>query len=129
VARQSALTVLRAGHFVLATTTSLQTHLSQVEDVVMEENLGSNLSFSALTNVEPVKNMVAIPVLAPGVAVHTLVPIMNDESADIDEEYLPPILYNLNPLQAALCHHSDFFSTFFRPTLHVLFILLFTFLT
>jgi hypothetical protein len=45
-----------------------------------------------LSDLDLVENMVAIPVPAPGVVIHTLVPV------DIPMEFVPPILCDLNPL-------------------------------
>jgi hypothetical protein len=75
--------------------TSLQSHVGKLEDTVMEESdaegevVGSSDSSS---NLDPVENMVAIPVPAPGIVVHTLVPV------DIPLEFVPPILCDPNPL-------------------------------
>ena len=64
---------------------ALQGRLAQVEDVVMEESEDEAEvpSPSTSSDLDPVENMVAIPVLAPSV-VHTLV--------EIPEEFIPPIL-------------------------------------
>ena len=64
---------------------SLQNRLAQVEDVVMEESEDEAEvpSPSSSSNLDPVENMVAIPVPAPSI-VHTLV--------EIPEEFIPPIL-------------------------------------
>lgn len=59
-------------------------------------------SLSSLSSVEPVESMVSILVPAPGVVVHTLVPIVDDKLANINNECIPPILHNPNPLQVAL---------------------------
>jgi hypothetical protein len=55
---------------------------------MMEDREGSVESedSSALTDVDPVENMVAIPVPAPGVVIYTLVPV------DIPQEFIPPVL-------------------------------------
>jgi hypothetical protein len=71
---------------------SVQTQVGDLEDVVMEESddnaygemVSSSLSLS--TNVELVKNMVAIPVPAPSIIHHSLIPIK------IPEEFIPPSL-------------------------------------
>ena len=64
---------------------ALQGRLSQVEDVVMEESEDNAEvpSPSSSSDLDPVENMVAIPIPAPSV-VHTLV--------EIPEEFVPPIL-------------------------------------
>ena len=65
---------------------ALQGHLSEVEDAVMEESEeeGAEVLSSSSSDLDPVENMVAIPVLAPSV-IHTLV--------EIPEEFVPPILW------------------------------------
>ena len=61
----------------------------------MEEvELATGLSSSSLS-IEPAENMVTIPGPAPGVVIHTLVPIVGGAP----QEFIPPILHNLNPLQ------------------------------
>ena len=64
---------------------ALQGRLAQVEDVVMEESEDEAEvpSPSSSSDLDPVENMVAIPVPAPSV-VHTLV--------EIPEEFIPPVL-------------------------------------
>jgi hypothetical protein len=64
---------------------SLQGRLSEVEDTVMEESDGvqEEVVSSSSSDLDPVENMVAIPVPAPSV-IHTLV--------EIPEEFVPPIL-------------------------------------
>ena len=64
---------------------ALQGRLAQVEDVVMEESEDEAEvpSSSSSSDLDPVENMVVIPVPAPSV-VHTLV--------EIPEEFVPPIL-------------------------------------
>ena len=65
---------------------ALQGRLTQVEDVVMEESEGDDAevpSSSSSSDLDPVENMVAIPIPAPSV-VHTLV--------ELPEEFVPPIL-------------------------------------
>jgi hypothetical protein len=64
---------------------SLQSRVSEVEDAVMEESEedGQEVVSSSSSNLDPVENMVAIPVPAPSI-VHTLV--------EIPEEFVPPIL-------------------------------------
>jgi hypothetical protein len=68
-----------------------------MEDVVMEE-YGEGLVAESedslvLMDVDPVENMVAIPVPAPGVVIHTLVPV------NVPQEFIPPILHVPNPLE------------------------------
>ena len=63
---------------------ALQGRLSQVEDVVMEESEDeAEVPSSSSSDLDPVENMVAIPVPAPSI-VHTLV--------EVPEEFVPPIL-------------------------------------
>jgi predicted nucleic acid-binding Zn-ribbon protein len=64
---------------------SLQSRISEVEDAVVDESEGApeEVASSSSSDLDPVENMVAIPVLAPSV-VHTLV--------EIPEEFVPPIL-------------------------------------
>ena len=64
---------------------TLQGHLTQVEDVVMEESEEevAEVPSSSSSDLDPVENMVAIPILAPSV-VHTLV--------EVPEEFVPAIL-------------------------------------
>ena len=65
---------------------ALQGRLAQVEDVVMEESEEDDAevpSPSSSSNLDPVENMVAIPIPAPSV-VHMLV--------EVPEEFIPPIL-------------------------------------
>jgi hypothetical protein len=50
---------------------------------------------------DPAKIIVAIPVPSP-VIIHTLVLVVDDESEEIDEDYIPPILQNSHPPQAYL---------------------------
>jgi hypothetical protein len=64
---------------------ALQSHVSEVEDAVMEESEegGQEVVSSSSSDLDPVENMVAIPVPAPSI-IHTLVAI--------PEEFVPPIL-------------------------------------
>ena len=63
---------------------ALQGRLAQVEDVVMEESVDEpEVSSSSSSDLDPVENMVAIPIPAPSV-VHTLV--------EVPEEFVPPVL-------------------------------------
>ena len=64
---------------------ALQGHLTQVEDVVMEESEeeDAEVPSSSSSDLDPVGNMVAIPIPAPSV-IHTLV--------EVPEEFVPPIL-------------------------------------
>jgi hypothetical protein len=63
---------------------ALQGRVSEVEDAVMEESEGGEeVVSSSSSDLDPVENMVAIPVPGPSV-VHTLVAI--------PEEYVPPVL-------------------------------------
>jgi hypothetical protein len=64
---------------------SVQSRVAEVEDAVMEESKesGAEVVSSSSSDLDPVENMVAIPVPAPSV-VHTLV--------EIPEEFVPPIL-------------------------------------
>ena len=63
---------------------ALQGRLTQVEDVVMEESEDeAEVPSSSSSDLDPVENMVAIPIPAPSV-VHTLV--------EVPEEFIPPIL-------------------------------------
>jgi hypothetical protein len=65
---------------------SIQARVVEVEDAVMEESEGDDggeVASSSSSNLYPVENMVAIPVLAPS-AIHMLV--------EIPEEFVPPIL-------------------------------------
>ena len=64
---------------------ALQGCLSWVEDAMMEESKEENAEVlsSSSSDLDPVENMVAIPILAPSI-VHTLV--------EIPEEFIPPIL-------------------------------------
>ena len=65
---------------------AVQGRLTQVEDIVMEESEEEDAevpSSSSSSDLDPVENMVAIPVPAPSV-IHTLV--------EIPEEFVPPIL-------------------------------------
>ena len=64
---------------------ALQGHILEVEDAVMEESEEENAEVlsSSSSDLDPVENMVAIPVPAPSI-VHTLV--------EIPEEFVPPIL-------------------------------------
>jgi hypothetical protein len=71
--------------------TSLQSCVSEVEDTVMEESdaegeVVDSSDSSLSTDVEPVENMVAIPVPTPGTVVHLLVPIK------VPQEFVPPAL-------------------------------------
>jgi hypothetical protein len=64
---------------------SLQGRLTEVEDVMMEdpEEVQEEVSSSSLSDLDPVENMVAIPVPGPSI-IHTLV--------EIPEEFIPPVL-------------------------------------
>jgi hypothetical protein len=64
---------------------TLQNRVGEIEDAVMEESEGSapEVVSSSSSDLDPIENMVAIPVPAPSV-VHTLVAI--------PEEYVPPVL-------------------------------------
>jgi hypothetical protein len=64
---------------------ALQSRVSEVEDAVMEESEedGREVVSSSSSDLDPVENMVAIPVPAPSI-IHTLVAI--------PEEFVPPIL-------------------------------------
>ena len=65
---------------------ALQEHLSQVEDAMMEESGEEDIkvpSSSSSSDLNPVENMVAIPIPALSI-VHTLV--------EIPEEFVPPVL-------------------------------------
>jgi hypothetical protein len=64
---------------------SVQACVVEVEDAVMEESEegGEEVASSSSSDLDPVENMVAIPVPAPS-AIHTLV--------EIPEEFIPPIL-------------------------------------
>jgi hypothetical protein len=65
---------------------SVQARIAEVEDAVMEESEegdGGEVVSSSSSDLDPVENMVAIPVLAPSI-IHTLV--------EIPEEFVPPIL-------------------------------------
>jgi hypothetical protein len=63
---------------------SVQARVVEVEDAVMEESEeGEEVVLSSSSDLDPVENMVAIPVPAPSVF-HTLV--------EIPEEFVPPIL-------------------------------------
>jgi chromosome segregation ATPase len=64
---------------------TLQNRVGEIKDAVMEESEGSGreVASSSSSDLDPIENMVAIPVLAPSI-IHTLVAI--------PEEYVPPIL-------------------------------------
>jgi hypothetical protein len=64
---------------------SVQAHVAEDEDAVMEEveDDGGEVVSSSSSDLDPVENLVAIPVPAPS-AIHTLV--------EIPEEFVPPIL-------------------------------------
>jgi hypothetical protein len=64
---------------------TLQNRVGEIEDAVMEESEGSGpeVVSSSSSDLDPIENMVAIPVPAPS-AIHTLVAI--------PEEYIPPVL-------------------------------------
>jgi hypothetical protein len=64
---------------------TLQNRVGEIEDAVMEEAEGSGgeVGSSSSSDLDPIENMVAIPVPAPSV-IHTLVAI--------PEEYIPPVL-------------------------------------
>jgi hypothetical protein len=62
---------------------SVQARVAEVEDAVMEEDDDGEVVFSSFSDLDPVENMVAIPVPAPFV-LHMLV--------GIPEEFVPPIL-------------------------------------
>jgi hypothetical protein len=76
---------------------SLQGRLSEVEDAMMEGSdvVQEEVVSSSSSDLDPVENMVAIPVPAPSI-IHTLV--------EIPEEFVPPIL---RP-----CHRGRFFNSF-----------------
>jgi hypothetical protein len=66
---------------------SVQTRVVEVEDAVMEESEegdGGEVVSSSSSDLDPVENVVAVPVPAPS-AFHTLV--------EIPEEFVPPILW------------------------------------
>jgi chromosome segregation ATPase len=65
---------------------SLQSRVSEVEDAVMEksEDDGGEVASSSSSDLDPVENLVAIPVPAPSI-IHMLV--------EIPEEFVPPILW------------------------------------
>jgi hypothetical protein len=69
---------------------SLQAHLERVEDVMVVDESGSD-SGSESTDVDPVKNIVVIPIPPP--IIHHLVPI-----EDMLMEFIPPVLCDPNPL-------------------------------
>ena len=78
----------------------LQGRLSQVEDAMMEEAEEEESevpSSSSLSDLDPVENMVAIPIPALSV-VHTLV--------EIPEEFIPPILQS--PSSVALTPSPEY---------------------
>jgi hypothetical protein len=64
---------------------TLQNRVGEIEDAVMEESEGSGpeVVSSSSSDLDPIENMVAIPVPAPSI-VHTLVAV--------PEEFVPPIL-------------------------------------
>jgi hypothetical protein len=64
---------------------TLQNRVGEIEDAVMEESKGSGQEVvsSSSSDLDPIENMVAIPVPAPSI-IHTLVVI--------PEEYIPPVL-------------------------------------
>jgi hypothetical protein len=64
---------------------TLQNRVGEIEDAVMEESEGDGQEVvsSSSSDLDPIENMVAIPVPAPSV-IHTLVAI--------PEEYIPPVL-------------------------------------
>jgi hypothetical protein len=64
---------------------ALQNRVGEIEDAVMEESEGSGQEVvsSSSSDLDPIENMVAIPVPAPSI-IHTLVAI--------PEEFVPPIL-------------------------------------
>jgi hypothetical protein len=64
---------------------TLQNRVGEIEDAVMEESEGSGQEVvsSSSSDLDPIENMVAIPVPAPSI-IHTLVAI--------PEEFIPPIL-------------------------------------
>jgi hypothetical protein len=64
---------------------ALQNRVGEIEDAVMEESEGSGpeVVSSSSSDLDPIENMVAIPVPAPSV-IHMLVVI--------PEEYIPPVL-------------------------------------
>jgi hypothetical protein len=66
---------------------SIQSRVMELEDAVMEESKegdGGEVLSSSSPDLDPVENMVAIPVPAPSV-IHTLV--------EVPEEFIPPILW------------------------------------
>jgi hypothetical protein len=58
-----------------------------------EGSTAASVDSLSLLDLEPVENMVVIPVPAPCVIVHTLVPI------NVPQEFIPPILCGPNPLE------------------------------
>jgi hypothetical protein len=79
---------------------SFQAQLSDLEDMVMEESEDAKGEPSdSSSNLEPVENMVAIPILAPSV-VHTLVPV------EVPSEYIPPSLC-LTPSPPYIAERSE----------------------
>ena len=66
---------------------ALQGLLTQVEDVVMEESEEEDVEVpsSSSSDLDPVENMVVIPIPAPSI-IHTLV--------EVPEEFIPPILWS-----------------------------------
>jgi hypothetical protein len=65
---------------------SVQSHVAEVEDAVMEESEddGGEVASSSSSDLDPVENLVVIPVLGPSV-IHTLVAI--------PEGFVPPVLW------------------------------------
>ena len=74
---------------------ALQVRLAQVEDAMMEESEEEDAEVlsSSSSDLDPVENMVAIPIPAPSI-VHTLVAI--------PEEFIPPILRTSSSVMSTL---------------------------
>jgi hypothetical protein len=66
---------------------TLQNHVGEIEDAVMEESEGSGQEVvsSSSSDLDPIENMVAIPVPAPSIIYMLVV---------IPEEFVPPILWS-----------------------------------
>jgi chromosome segregation ATPase len=74
---------------------TLQNRVSEIEDAVMEESEGSGheVVSSSSSDLDPIENMVAIPVPAPSI-IHTLVAI--------PEEFVPPVLQSSSAVPSTL---------------------------
>jgi hypothetical protein len=74
---------------------TLQNRVGEIEDDVMEESEGSGpeVVSSSLSDLDPIENMVAIPVPAPSI-VHMLVAI--------PEEFIPPVLQSSSAVPSTL---------------------------